>query len=307
MTSAETVVLGDPYINTPLISWWDDFKLWIDIISTHRSEFDLNGKIIPENEFYPWLKEFLQDQEVGKFHQFDVILSSDETQIVASRMMAYNVPCNDTNDYVNSMKSIKETFANYAPTDPSFTYSVFYIFFEQYLNIVFEAWRGILGSLAVIVFFNLLLVMKIPAAFIAVFLIASIILMVIGFMYFWCIELNAISVVNLISATGLSVDFVSYVLKSFVESQGNRRERVERAMSEFGISILHGGICSLLSILVLAFIPQAIFRIYYFQMYLLIILLDKFVGLIILPILLDTMGPSPLAQEKKLFFSRNRK
>jgi|Transcript_36513 Niemann-Pick C1 protein len=47
----------------------------------------------------------------------------------------------------------------------------------------------------------------------------------------------------------------------------------------------------LLGIMVLAFAPSTLFRLYYFRMYLIIILLGVFNGLCLLPVLLSWIGP----------------
>ena len=46
-----------------------------------------------------------------------------------------------------------------------------------------------------------------------------------------------------------------------------------------------------LGILVLAFAPSTLFRLYYFRMYLLIIIIGVFNGLCLLPVLLSWIGP----------------
>ena len=45
--------------------------------------------------------------------------------------------------------------------------------------------------------------------------------------------------------------------------------------------------------IVLAFAPSTLFKLYYFRMYLLIILLGVFNGLMLMPTLLSLIGPEP--------------
>jgi len=66
------------------------------------------------------------------------------------------------------------------------------------------------------------------------------------------------------------------------------------AMNNMGSSVVTGiASTKLLGIIVLAFAPSTLFRLYYFRMYLLIILLGVFNGLALLPVLLSLIGPEP--------------
>ena len=62
-----------------------------------------------------------------------------------------------------------------------------------------------------------------------------------------------------------------------------------------GSSILVGiASTKLIGVLVLAFAPSNIFKLYYFRMYLFIIVLGIFNGLMFLPLLLRWIGPKPV-------------
>ena len=63
-----------------------------------------------------------------------------------------------------------------------------------------------------------------------------------------------------------------------------------------------------LGVTVLAFAPSTIFKLYYFRMYIFIVIIGAFNGLLFLPVLLSLVGPAPDRQElieayedKKLF------
>lgn len=59
-----------------------------------------------------------------------------------------------------------------------------------------------------------------------------------------------------------------------------------------GSSILVGiGSTKFIGVLVLAFAPSTLFRLYYFRMYLCIIILGLFNGLMLIPLLLSRFGP----------------
>jgi len=63
-------------------------------------------------------------------------------------------------------------------------------------------------------------------------------------------------------------------------------------MNQMGSSVVVGiASTKCLGIMVLAFAPSTLFRLYYFRMYLLIIIIGVFNGLCLLPVLLSWIGP----------------
>jgi len=71
-----------------------------------------------------------------------------------------------------------------------------------------------------------------------------------------------------------------------------------KALNDMGSSVIVGiASTKVIGILVLAFAPSTLFRLYYFRMYLLIILVGAFNGLCLLPVLLSWIGPPTDAVE----------
>ena len=68
-----------------------------------------------------------------------------------------------------------------------------------------------------------------------------------------------------------------------------------------GSSILVGiGSTKFIGVIVLAFAPSTLFRLYYFRMYLCIVVLGLFNGLLLIPLLLSRFGPAnPMGNPKK--------
>ena len=74
-----------------------------------------------------------------------------------------------------------------------------------------------------------------------------------------------------------------------------------KAMNNMGSSVVVGiASTKLLGILVLAFAPSTLFKLYYFRMYLLIIVLGVFNGLFLLPVLLSWIGPPTVSDLNNL-------
>ena len=110
------------------------------------------------------------------------------------------------------------------------------------------------------------------------------------------IEMNAVFVVNLVTSLGFGVEFCNHLGMSFMRQLGTKEQRARKALSEMGSSILVGiASTKFIGVIVLAFAPSNIFKLYYFRMYLFIILLGIFNGLMLLPLLLRWIGPGPVS------------
>ena len=82
----------------------------------------------------------------------------------------------------------------------------------------------------------------------------------------WGVDINAVSVVNLAMAAGLSVEFCVHVASAFTHAEGTREQRVATAMESMGASVFTGiTLTKLVGVLVLAWAPSQLFRLYYFR------------------------------------------
>ncbi len=78
-------------------------------------------------------------------------------------------------------------------------FSIFYVFYEQYLNIWQDATAQLVTTLITIfVCIFILLSFDLFTALIVTMVVAIIIIDMVGIMFIWNIELNAISLVNLV-------------------------------------------------------------------------------------------------------------
>ena len=109
----------------------------------------------------------------------------------------------------------------------------------------------------------------------------------------WDYELNAISMINLVMAVGLIVDYNMHVVHSFsLQDPGlGRVERVVLAMEEMGPAVILGVGSTFVAILPMALAQSQLFRIF-FEMLFSIIVLGGLHGLVFTPVLLSVCGQS---------------
>ena len=59
-----------------------------------------------------------------------------------------------------------------------------------------------------------------------------------GLMYWWDITLNAVSLVNLVMAIGISVEFCAHITRSFAVNLGEDKiSRAEKTLTKMGSSV----------------------------------------------------------------------
>ena len=120
-----------------------------------------------------------------------------------------------------------------------FPYSIFYVYYEQYLTM----WHDVIVSLAIsiaaiFVVTFILLGLDIHSALVVVITIIMIVIDMIGLMYVWNISLNAVSLVNLVMAVGISVEFCSHIVRAFaVSMEPTRVGRSRESLIKMGSSV----------------------------------------------------------------------
>ena len=112
----------------------------------------------------------------------------------------------------------------------------------------------------------------------------------------FAVEVNAFFAVNLVTSACFSAKFLTHIAIEFQATFGDRKRRAVKTLKKLGSTIVVGvGVTKILGILGLAFASAALFRIYFFHMYLLMAVLGIFNSLFLLPIVLSWIGPSAVS------------
>ena len=198
----------------------------------------------------------------------------------------------DTEETVKALRLIRSVCDQFDANGlPNFPQGIPVTFWEQYLHL----WSNLLQCVAIITctvcaVISLLLMSPLSGLCITFVLVCCIVELG-GFMGLVGLKLNAVSAVSLVTAVGIGVEFTVHIAFSFLTNMGVRNERMQATLDHMFIPVLHGGISTLLGIIMLAFSEFEFIVLYFFVVMSGLIVIGLLNGLIFLPVLLSLVGP----------------
>jgi len=170
--------------------------------------------------------------------------------------------------------------------DDAFAYNPSFFFYERNISVLpMTIWNLVVVAAAVVIV-TFLFIPDPAVVFIVLLMLVLLDVELLGMMSFWGIDLNFISLINLVMATGFAVDYIAHVAHAFVQHKGPPKERLQHALKGMGVAVAHGGISTLCAMMPVGLSSAYLFRLF-FRMFILTCFLGLAHGLLFLPLVLS--------------------
>ncbi|XP_078518920.1 patched domain-containing protein 3-like [Lissotriton helveticus] len=255
-------------------SWLRDYSQYL---------FNMSLNLDDKTTFINHVSSFLQ---LVPRYKNDVVIRNG--RIEASRFFIQTVNVSDVANAKKMLKELRETAK--ACTIPFLVYHPIFIFLEQYDAIIQNTIQNIAVATGVMLVISLLLIPNPLCSLWVTFAIASIIVGVTGFMAFWNVNLDSVSMINLVICIGFSVDFSAHISYAFVTNKDpDANKRVCDALHLLGYPILQAALSTILGVVALSAAESYIFK-SFFKIMFLVIMFGALHGLVFIPVFLPFFG-----------------
>ncbi|XP_040000414.1 patched domain-containing protein 3 [Xiphias gladius] len=259
------------YVNSTF-AWFLSFQQYANAANLNMSSRDA---------FQTHLPHFL---ELTPMFRQDINLTAD-SEIQASRFFIQTLNKTTMKDMMVGLRKTAEE----CPVE-LLVYHPAFIYFDQYTVIMDNTIQTILVAVVVMLVVSLVLIPSLFCCVWVAFAICSVTVGVTGFMALWGVNLDSISMINLVMCIGFSVDFSAHIACCFVSSpKRDVNEKAMDALAHLGYPILQGALSTVLGVVVLSVSGSYIFRTF-FKVVFLVITFGLLHGLIFIPVFLTLFG-----------------
>jgi len=259
-----------------------------------------------KEDFFSALGEYASFMGPGSKYAQDV--SFNENSLQAIKVQAEYVrltkdkrgeQIDDAARQIDAMDETRRMVKSWSDLPGAFTYSFKFLAIEGFKIIRQELFQNVGLAILAVGIIVLATVGNPITSFIITFNVAFCIIEIIGMMYAIGTVIDSVSVINIVLAVGLSVDYSAHVGHCFMVKGGdNKDHRVTESLADIGAAVLSGAISTFLAVVVLLFSSSYVFRILSTQ-FALTVGLGLLHGLVLLPVLLSLLGPPPFASAEK--------
>ena len=191
-----------------------------------------------------------------------------------------------------------------SPLPGTFAYSPRFYDYESYVVFSKEANLNVILALIAVFIVLLLFTGNLTVTFFVLLCVGLVDLFLFGLLTFWEVTLNSVTIINVVIALGLAVDYSAHIGHAYLtvdppekDEEGNYNTNHEKrvlkargAVGQMGPSVFHGAFSTFLAIIVLSGSKSYIFKVF-FKMWFGIIIFGVSNGFILLPVLLSLCGP----------------
>ncbi|CAN0203161.1 unnamed protein product [Ascophyllum nodosum] len=285
------LMLEQTYVEGPLQSWIISFTAWANSSSEYSGSVSTLGSFLVYEQpdtFYIALADFLHDEKYALFKSS--IIYDDDGLIKISRSGVFLNGITDTGKRLDSMLDARKVTDQSDLEPEPFAFTQIFVLTEQFLVIYDELIINFILALAAVAVLSLLILGKIGVIALVCFTVAMIDVELLGFVYHYGLEVNGITVIQLIMAVGLVVDYTAHIMHYFLHqnTDSSKDVQIANALGEVGPSVMLGAATTFLGIMPMAFASSFIFRVF-FKIFILIIVFGFYHGVVFIPVALSLL------------------
>ncbi|KAM4689070.1 patched domain-containing protein 3-like [Discoglossus pictus] len=232
------------------------------------------------------------------YSDYKLDIDKEGNKIHASRFFIQTVNVANVDDEINMLRELRQIAANCNIN--VIVYHPKFIYLDQYEVIVQNTIQNVIVASAVMLIIALLLIPDPLCSLWVTFAIASVIVGVIGFMAYWKVNLDSITMTNIIICIGFSVDFSAHIAYACVSNKkSDANKRVVDALHSLGYPIVQGALSTILGIVTLSNAASYISRTF-FKIIFLVITFGALHGLVFIPVFLTMLRAWELPCKKEI-------
>ncbi|GJQ75560.1 hypothetical protein Trydic_g17642 [Trypoxylus dichotomus] len=281
------------YISNALYteSWLRSFIQYVE-----RNEDYLNISIKTSDSFTAALKELW----LFPANPFSLDVKFDKTNknIIGMRFLIQAVNISGTEHEKEMVRALRK-ICKESPLNAT-VFHPYFVFFDQFELVRPLSIQNMVIGAAVMMIISFIFIPNVLCSLWVAFSIISIETGVIGYMALWKVNLDSISMINLIMCIGFSVDFTAHICYAYMSSKAKTpNERVKECLYALGLPIFQGSVSTILGMVALVLADNYIFSVF-FKMVFLVVFFGAMHGLFLLPVLLSLFGPGSCASKRRI-------
>jgi len=280
--------------------WWlADFVAWAPTqpglapYVTPEGFVDGASSATAKRAFADGVGDFLATSPFGRYET--AVALREDGSVRASKASLYHFNMAGTLRKIAAMTAAYDTCADSdLGIKHAVPYSETYIFVTQFMVIVRETVGNMICSFAAVALISWPVLQSARCVAVILVCVAAIDVDLLGLLWVWGLDLNSITMISLVMAIGLVVDYLAHILHYFHEHSKNNpddpRSSMAAALDEVGGAVLLGVSTTFVGVLPLAFASSFIYRVF-FKLFLGIISLGMVHGFVVVPCMVILFPP----------------
>jgi len=261
---------------------------------------------LPPAHFYAYLDQFVADIPTGQRLSANFVwavpnpignLTAAQVAqgLEGAQLKAIYTYLDEADDQISCMRDLRTSVesAGIGAGVDTYPFMYAYIFYEQFAIIRKEAFVNLALALLAVFLITSTIIASVHASAMVIACIIMVDIDILGLMHMWGLTIDSVTIINLVLALGLTVDYSAHIAHAFVIAKGTRQQRADHALGEMGTAVVHGALSTFAAVLVLSTSKSYIFRVF-FKQFFGICIFGAAHGLCFLPVMLSLIGPDQI-------------